>query len=433
MKILFKNCKIINGESAPKFENKPLQDIYIVNGIIDDIGTNLEILDVQTIDLEGMIVISGMVDLECNICDPGFENVEDIKSVSYSALKGGFTSITSQPDTNPVVDNKTVVQYIVSKASTQSYVNIFPYGSMSLGCSGTEISEIGGMVQAGIIAISNGRNSIENASLLRNIMLYSKMFNLPVITHCEDKSLSGDGVMNAGYTATYLGLKGMLPDAEKIVVSRNIILAESTGAKLHIPHVSTRGSVQLIREAKARGISITADTNPQYFLLTEEAVGDFYDSLMKMNPPLRSQDDMQAVLEGIVDGTIDAISSGHSPTPFRDKDLIFDSAVYGVSGLETVFSLCYTHLVDSGLITFERFIELTAIAPAKILNLKNKGFIAKGRDADLIMVDLKSEYKIEPANFSSKAKHSPFTNEYVKGKVVHSFVGDRFFPNINTR
>lgn len=429
MKTLFKNCKIVD-TNVLKADKKILEDIYIVNGIIEDIGVDLNYTDCQTIDLKGNIVLPGMIDLQCNICDPGFENVEDIKSVSTSALRGGFTSITCQPDTNPVIDNKTVVQYIVSKASTQSYVNIFPYGSISLGCKGAEISEIGGMVQAGIIGISNGHTSIENASLLRNIMLYSKMFDLPLITHCEDKSLSGNGVMNAGHTATILGLEGMLPEAEKIIVARNIILAESVGVKLHIPHVSTRGSVQLIREAKARGMSITADTNPQYFILTEEAIGE-YNPLMKFNPPLRVQDDLEGVLEGVIDGTIDAIASGHSPSPYRDKDLIFDNAVYGISSLETVFSLCYTHLVKTGKITLERLVELTSFYPAKILNLKTKGTIAKGFDADLIMVDIDEEFKINPRNFASKAKHSPFANEVVRGKIIHSFVGDRFFPNLS--
>lgn len=432
MKTLIKNCSIISENTSEKIDENLIQDIYIVDGIIEDIGVNLQVSASEIIDLKGGIVMSGMIDLRCNICDPGFETVEDIESVSASALKGGFTSITCEPNTDPIIDNKTVVQYIVSKATTKSVVNIYPYGSMSIGCQGTELSEIGGMVQAGIIGISNGNTSIENAMFLRQVMLYSKLFNLPVVTHCEDKKLSGNGVMNAGYTATHLGLTGMLPEAEEIIVARNIILAEKTGAKLHITHVSTRGSVQLIREAKTRGIKVTADTNPQYFILTEEAVGD-YNPLMKVNPPLRTKDDINGVLEGIIDGTIDAIASGHSPSAYRDKDLIFDHAVYGISALETLFPLCYTHLVQTNRISMKKLMELTSFVPSKILNLKNKGVIAKGKDADFIVIDLENSYEIDPKKFASKAKYSPFAGEKVTGKILHGMVGGKFFSDLSTR
>lgn len=428
-KILFKNCSII----SENIDKNVLQDIQVVDGIIENIAQNISEDDSYVVDVNGGIVISGMIDLYCNICDPGFENVEDIKSVSESALQGGFTSITCLPNTNPVIDNKTVVQYIVSKAATQSVVNIYPYGSTSIECKGDELAEIGGMREAGIIGLSSGELNLENALFLRNVMMYSKMFDLPIITHCEHKALSGNGVMNAGYTASNLGLIGMLPEAEDIMVARNIILAESTGVRLHIPHVSTKGAVQLIREAKARGVKVTADTSPQYFVLTEEAVGD-YNPVMKVNPPLRRAEDIEKVLEGIIDGTIDAISSSHSPTSNRDKNMIFDHAVYGISSLETVLPISYKYLVENGKISIEKFVELISFTPAKILGLDSKkGSIAKGKDADFIVVDFENEYKIDPLKFASKAKYSPFADELVKGSVVHSLVGNNLFFDINKR
>ncbi len=421
MKIIYKNCSII----SPNIDATVLQNLYVENGVIKDIGVNLDVESAKAIEVDGNLLLPGMIDLHCNICDPGFENIENIDSVSQAALRGGFTSITSQPNTNPVVDNKTVVEYIVSKSKHSSMVRIYPYGSMSIGCKGVEMGEIGEMFSAGITAISDGDQSIENANLLRNIMLYAKMFDLPVITHCEDRNLSGKGVINAGYMATKLGLAGMPRSAEETIVARNVVLAQETGARLHISHVSTRATVQIIREAKRRGMNITAETSPHYFLLTEDAVGE-YNTLMKVNPPLRTQDDVEAILEGLADGTIDVISSSHSPSSYRDKDMIFDHAVYGISSLETLFPLCYTHLVKKDIISLQRLVELTSTVPARILKLQDKGTIYKGKDADFIIVNTKSEYKIDPMQFASKAKFSPFANEKVFGKVVIGVVDGKF-------
>ncbi|MFI3173736.1 MAG: dihydroorotase [Bacillota bacterium] len=421
VKILYKNCSII----SPNIDPNILQDLYVENGVIKDIGVNLFVESAKTIEVESNLLMPGMIDMHCNICDPGFENIERIETISQAALRGGFTSITSQPNTNPTVDNKTVVEYIVSKSKHSSIVNLYPYGSMSIGCKGIEMGEIGEMFAAGITAISDGDCSIENASLLRNIMLYAKMFDLPVVTHCEDRNLSGKGVINAGYMATKLGLIGMPKSAEETIVARNVVLAQETGTRLHISHISTRASVQIVREAKKRGLQVTAETSPHYFLLTEDAVGD-YNTLMKVNPPLRTQDDVEAILEGLADGTIDVISSSHSPSSYRDKDMIFDQAVYGVSSLETLLPLCYTHLVKKEIITLERLVELTSSTPARILKLLDKGAIYKGKDADFIIVNTKTEYKIDPLQFVSKAKFSPFENEKVFGKVVIGVVGGKF-------
>lgn len=420
MKTLLKNCRII----GCGYERDRRLDIYIADGVIEKIGEGLTLEGVKTLDVGGHAVLPGLIDMHCNICDPGYEYIEDIKTVSHSAIRGGFTTITCEPNTQPTIDNKTVVEYIVSKSKENSLVNIYPYGSMSIGCEGKVMAEIGEMYEAGIVGISDGDEFIDSAAFLRNVMKYSKMFDLPVITHCEDRALSGEGVMNEGFTASCLGLLGMPREAEEIIVARNLILAEHTGARLHITHVSTKGSVQLIREAKKRGVPVTCDTSPHYFLLTEEAIGD-YDALAKVNPPLRTREDAEALIAGIADGTIDVIATGHSPTNLTDKHREFGNAVYGISSLETTFALCYTFLVETGVISAEKLVSLASKKPAEILRLYNKGSIAEGKDADLIVVDTKECYRIDPEHFASKAKFSPFAEQEVRGKVLYTMVGGK--------
>ncbi|WP_304508664.1 dihydroorotase [Anaerotignum sp.] len=420
MKTLLKNCYIV----SPGFREDELYDIYVVNGIIEEVGKNLEISDAKIMDIGGNTVLPGLIDMHCNICDPGFEYLENIETVSRSAARGGFTTITCEPNTDPVIDNKTVVEYIVSKSKNHSLVNIYPYGSMSIGCKGQEMAEIGEMFDAGIVGVSDGDEFTDEASFLRNVMLYVKMFDMLVITHCEDRGLSGSGVMNEGFVASCLGLAGMPREAEEVMVARNIILAENTGARLHVAHVSTKGSAQLIREAKRRGAKVTGETCPHYFLLTEEEVEN-YNALAKVNPPLRTKDDVEAILNGIADGSIEVIASGHSPSNEGDKNRVFTSADYGISSLETAFSLSYTGLVKTGIITFSKLVELMSTKPAEILKLENKGHIAKGKDADLIVVDLRQSYRIDPKHFASKAKFSPFADWEVRGRVIYTMVGGK--------
>ncbi len=420
MKSLIKNGKVV----APGYDSESCLDIYIENGRIAKIGTNLEVEDARVVDAKGNYVLPGLIDMHCNICDPGYEYIEDIETASRSAIRGGFTTITCEPNTKPVIDNKTVVEYIVSKCEEYALVNIYPYGSMSIGCMGKDMAEIGEMHKAGIVGISDGNHSVENANFLRNIFRYSMMFDMPVITHCEDKSLSGKGVMNSGYTSSSLGLWGMPREAEEVIVARNIILAEAAGSRLHIAHVSTKGSVQLIREAKGRGAKVTCETCPHYFMLTEEAVGN-YNTFAKVNPPLRTDEDVKAIIAGLADGTIDVIASGHSPTKLTDKNKEFDNAAYGISSFETTFPLSYTGLVESGVMPLSRLMEYMAKKPAEILGLKTKGVIAEGKDADLIIVNTEEKYKINPLQFASKAKFSPFERTEVKGKVLYTVVGGR--------
>ena len=399
-------------------------DVLINDGIISAVGYELEDGEAEIIDAAGSYVYPGFIDMHCTICDPGHESVEDIETASMSAAKGGFTTVVCIPDTEPAVDNKTVVEYIITKSKEYSRVNIYPYGSMTIGCKGEKASEMGEMIRAGAVGIADGDLTVENAQLMKNIFIYSKMFDVPVITHCEDRALSGIGVMNEGRVSTMLGLNGMPREAEDIIVARNIVLAESTGARLHIAHVSTMGAVQTIRRAKERGVRVTCETCPHYFTLTEEAVRQ-YNTYAKVIPPLRTEADTQAIIEGLTDGTIDVIASGHMPTRIEHKQREFDRAAYGISAFETAFSLSYTALVKTGVLTEAQLAAKMSKNPAEILHFDYKGEIKEGNDADIVIINVDNEHVIEPSEFYSKAKFTPAKGLTVSGETLHCFVGGK--------
>lgn len=420
MKLLIKNGIVVSEELG----GEKKADILIENGKITEVNETIIDDTAEIFDVSGLYVLAGFIDMHCAVCDPGHESVEDFKTVSASAAAGGFTTITAQPDTQPAIDNKAVVEYIITKSKKYADINILPYGSMTLGCKGERISEIGEMVQAGIVGIADGDLTVGNADIMRNIFVYSKMFDMPVITHCEDMNLSGKGVINEGRVSTRLGLLGMPREAEDIIVARNIVLAENSDARLHIAHISTKGAVRLIRAAKKRGVGLTCDTCPHYFMATEDAALG-YNTYAKVIPPLRTKEDMEAIAEGVVDGTIDVISSGHAPTRKEFKQREFDVAAYGISALETAFALSYTGLVKSGLITMSELSERLSAKPAKILGLNTKGKIAVGYDADITIVNCNEEYIINAEEFYSKAKFTPVHGMKVCGKVKHTMVGGR--------
>jgi dihydroorotase len=355
------------------------------------------------IDVKRRFVLPGLIDMHCSICEPGYENKEDIPSVSKSAVKGGYTSICCLPDTSPVIDNKTVVDYILGRSRDISKVNVFPYGSMTKGCLGGEIAEIGDMKEAGIVAVSDGDVSVQDAGLMRNILLYSRMFDMPVIALSEDTRLSSGGVMNSGGVSTLMGLGGIPREAEEVMAARNILLAKYTGARLHIPLVSTKGTVELIRIAKSMGVRLTCDTAPRYFTLTEDAVSSF-NTLAKTRPPLRTQEDAGAVIQGLADGTIDVIVSGHAPETLESKKVEFDRASYGFSAIETAFALSYAALAETGAMTLSTLIKRMAGTPARLLGLEDKGELKPGADADLIVAGFGETYTVNAASFASKAK-----------------------------
>ena len=397
-------------------------DVLIEGDKIKSVGYSLDVKADKITNVAGLYVYPGFIDMHCTVCEPGHESVEDMETASVSAARGGFTTIVCIPNTEPAVDNKTVVEYIITKSREYSKVNIYPYGSMTIGCKGEKASEMGEMIRAGAVGIADGDLTVENAQLMRNIFVYSKMFDVPVITHCEDRALSGTGVINEGRVSTILGLRGMPREAEDIIVARNVVLAESTGARLHIAHISTKGAVDIVRRAKARGVNVTCETCPHYFTLTEEAAMQ-YNTYAKVIPPLRTEADTKAIIEGLADGTIDVIASGHMPTRIEHKQREFDRASYGISAFETAFSLSYTALVRTGILSESQLADKMSKNPAEILNFKTKGKIKAGNDADIVIMDINNEYVIEPSEFYSKAKFTPAKGKRVYGNTVSCIVG----------
>ncbi|MDR3091989.1 MAG: dihydroorotase [Clostridiales bacterium] len=419
MNISINNARVINPDGS-----ESLRHIHVKDGVIINVSANPPQEAAGSIDAAGKYVLPGFIDLNCDVCDPGYENREDMHTASKTAAKGGFTSITCLPTTQPVIDNNTAVRYVTDQGKKFSVVNILPYGAMTKGNLGLELAEMGEMKKEGIAGVSDGNVSVFDASLMRNIMLYASMFDLPVITFCENRLLSEGGAVNHGKVSTVTGLKGKLREAEDTFVARNLILAFHSGSRLHITHVSTRESVALIRFAKERGVKVTCDTCPHYFTLTEEAASG-YDTFAKVNPPLRAAEDVEAVKEGLRDGTIDAISTGHSPVSIENKRVEFDRADFGISSLETAFALSYTALVRSGALSLRELSEKLSANPAKILKLEGKGEIREGCDADLVIADTESVRRINAADFASKAKFSPYDGREAFGVVAGTMVSGK--------
>ncbi len=408
--MLFKNAEAVFEDGVKKV------DILVENGCIKEIAPSIK---GEGIDLKGLTVFPGLVDMHVHLREPGFEKKEDIESGSKAAVKGGFTEICCMPNTRPVCDNKVVVSYIVNRAKEVNLCKVRPIGAITEGERGENLAAIGGMKSAGAIALSDDGVSVINTSIMANAMMYASDFGLKCLCHCEDKSLVDGGVVNEGYYSTLTGLKGSIRAAEDIMIAREICLAESLSLPVHICHVSTYSGVQLIREAKARGVQVTAETCPHYFTLTDEAIKDF-DTNTKVNPPLRAEKDRLAIIEGLKDGTLDCIVTDHAPHHADDKNVEYNFAAFGMSGLETSFALSYTALVKGGVLSLNELAEKMSLAPRKILNLG--GGLKVGERADFTAVDLNEEWTIDPADFLSKGKNTPFTGRKVFGKVKYTVV-----------
>lgn len=421
MKILIKGGRVID----PRNNIDKVMDIYVRDGVIWDMDedSDADVSDFDVLDASGLIVAPGFVDMHCHLRDPGYEYKETIYTGTRSAAMGGFTSVACMPNTNPVTDSEAVVTYIKSKAAEEGCVNVYPIGAITKGLKGEELAEIGELKFAGVAGISDDGNPVANSGLMRKAMIYASMFDTLVISHCEDKSLVDGGVMNEGYYSTYLGLRGIPNSAEELMVAREVLLAEETGAAVHICHVSTRGSVEIIRRAKEKGVKVTCETCPHYFSLTEAAV-DGFNTYAKMSPPLRTENDVRAIIEGIKDGTIDVIATDHAPHHEDEKNLEFDRAANGIVGFETAFSLGVTYLVNPGHITLTRLIELMSANPAHILSL-GKGALNTDKPADIVIFDPKKEYDVDITKFSSKSKNSPYHGFRLTGKVIHTIVGGK--------
>ncbi|MCY3729095.1 MAG: dihydroorotase [Nitrospira sp.] len=400
-------------------------DVLIEEGKISAVEPNLrqklqEGNALKIIDAKGLLVCPGFVDLHVHFREPGFEHKETISTGSAAAVAGGFTSVCCMPNTHPVNDSRSVTEFILAQAAAAGKARVFPIGAITKGSQGEELAEIGELFDAGCVAVSDDGSPVMNSLVMRRAMEYATAFHLPVVDHCEDSQLAPGGCMHEGAVSTELGIPGIPKAAEEVMVARNIALAELTGARLHLPHVSTLGSVRMVREAKARGVPVTAEACPHHFSLTDEAVRSF-DANAKMNPPLRTDEDVQAIKEGLQDNTIDIVATDHAPHAVQEKQLEFDAAPFGIIGLETAFPLTL-NLVEEGLLTLEQAIAKLTREPARVFDL-SYGTLAPGAAADVTLIDPTATWVVDPTRLHSLSRNTPFAGWTMKGKIVKTFVG----------
>ena len=411
---------LIKGGTAVLPEGCVVCDLLLEGGKIARIGTGLSAAGADVLDAAGLHVFPGLIDMHVHLREPGYEYKEDIASGSAAAVRGGFTQVCCMPNTDPVCDNAAVVSYIVRRGKEVGLCKVRPIGAMTVGEKGEQLAEMGKMKDAGAVAFSDDGRPVSDSRMLRLAMEYAAGFGMLTLSHCEDKALVDGGVVNEGFNSTLAGLKGSPRAAEEIDIARVIILAETLGLRAHVCHVSTRGGVQLLREAKRRGVRVTAETCPHYFTLTDDAVTGF-DANTKVNPPLREQGDVDAIKAGLADGTLDCIVTDHAPHHADEKNVEYNLAAFGISGIETSFSLSYTALVRGGVLTLEQLAEKMSAAPARILGLEG-GALKEGAVADLMLADLSEKYVIDPAEFRSKGKNTPFKGQEVYGRVKATIV-----------
>ena len=409
--MIFRNADVVLSGGVRKL------DLRVENGKIAELAEHLE---GEGIDCTGLTIFPGLIDMHVHLREPGFEKKENIESGSRAAVKGGFTQVCCMPNTKPVTDNKVVVSYIKNRAREVGLCKVNPIGAITEGQEGKNLAAIGAMKAAGAVAVSEDGKSVVATNLMANAMMYAADFGLKCLCHCEDASLVDGGVVNEGYYSTLTGLKGSIRAAEDIIIAREICLAESLSLPVHICHVSTYSGVQLIREAKARGVQVTAETCPHYFTLTDEVIATF-DTNTKVNPPIRAEKDRLAIIEGLKDGTLDCIVTDHAPHHEDDKNVEYALAAFGISGLETSFALSYTQLVKGGVLTLSELADKMSANPAAILNLQG-GRLEVGAPADLTIVDLNKVWTIDPKDFVSKGKNTPFAGREVYGRVKYTVV-----------
>lgn len=425
MKILIKGGRVID----PANNIDEVTDIYINNGLIEEIGTKLdpEGLEIEVIDASGLVVAPGLIDMHTHLREPGFEYKEDIESGTCAAAMGGFTSIACMPNTEPPIDSAAMVEFVLSKAKSVGKVNVYPIGCISKGQKGEELAQIGELKFAGAVAVSDDGRPVESALLMKHALQYSNTFDIAVISHCEDLSLADGGCANEGATATSLGLRGISPAAEEVMVARDVLLAENEGVGVHIAHISTKRSVEIVRNAKARGAKVTCETCPHYFTLTDEAI-DGFNTNAKMNPPLRTEEDRLAIIEGLRDGTIDVIATDHAPHHIDEKNCEFALAANGIVGLETSLPLGITYLVNKGVLTINELLVKMCVNPASILGL-NKGSLSAMYPADIVIFDPSEEFAVDVSAFRSKGKNSPYDGFKLSGKVKYTIVNGKIVVN----
>ncbi|MCR5845782.1 MAG: dihydroorotase [bacterium] len=416
MSLLFRGARLVD----PAVGLDRVADLLVADGAIAAVGEGLECEGAEVREMQGKVIVPGLVDIHVHFRDPGLEYKEDLISGSASAAHGGFTDVCVMPNTNPTCDTESGVEYILSKAR-DAHVRIHPVGAITVGLQGKALAEIGSMSAAGAVAFSDDGRGVQSDSMMRRAMDYVKMFGKGIMSHCQVDDLSGTGVVNEGTASTRLGLAGWPAAAEEIQIGRDIALCELTRCKLHIQHITTRGGIEAVANAKAKGLPVTCEVTPHHLFLTQDDIDNSYDTSLKVNPPLRRAEDAEALIEALGDGTIDCIVTDHAPHALHEKALEFELAPFGMIGLETSLGLVLTKLVATGRITLARMVELMAINPREIAGLPQVK-LEEGASADLTIIDPEAEWTVDARDFLSKSVNSGFIGAELKGKATDLYI-----------
>jgi dihydroorotase len=400
-------------------------DVLLEEDRVEEVGPRVSSRGAQVLEMKGLAVCPGFIDVHTHLREPGREDKETIATGTRAAAAGGFTTVCAMPNTEPVNDNEGITRSILEKARSEGVVRVYPIGAITRGSKGEELSEYGDLREAGCVGVSDDGHPVVSARVMRRALEYAKPFDLVVIDHCEDLTLSERASMNEGAVSTVLGLRGVPAAGEAMIVERDVLLAELTGGRLHVAHVSAAASIDAIRRGKTRGVQVTAEATPHHLFLTDEAVRQSgYDTATKMNPPLRSEEDRQALVAALGDGTVDCIATDHAPHTVDDKKVEFDAAAFGVVGLETAVALCLDRLVGQEILDLPRLVALLSTNPARVLKLPG-GSLAPGSPADLTVLDLGRKRQVDPDRFQSKGRNTPFAGWILKGWPVLTVVGGR--------
>ncbi|EJZ83474.1 dihydroorotase [Slackia piriformis] len=418
MALILKNAHVVD----PSVELDGVVDVLIEGDKIARVAENIEVEGAEVRDLSGKYLVPGLVDMHVHLREPGFEHKEDIASGTRAAAKGGFTGVCAMPNTNPVADNGVVISYMIARAAEVGKCRVYPSGAMSKGLKGEIISEMGDMVARGAVAFTDDGRGIQEAGMMRRVMDYGKMFGKVFMSHCQDESLVGAGQVNEGVVSTRLGLLGWPAQGEELQIARDIMMCELTGCPLHIQHISTAAGLDMVRAAKEKGLPVTCEVTPHHLFLSEDDIDSTYNTSLKVNPPLRTQEDREALIEGVKDGSIDAIVTDHAPHAEWEKAHEFEYAPFGMTGLETSLALVLTNLVKPGVIDYSEMVELMAIAPREILGLEPVK-IAEGSVADITVFDPTVAWTVNDDEFVSKSKNSGFIGFELEGRATDVFVG----------